>query len=140
LAVSICIFFGLDGTLLAASAAETHKERGPVDWGQTYIEATGTALAPVNAKGPQGKALARRGAVIDLQRNLLKALSVQIGSRAAPDRDFSADGPARGFIRGVEILGGRWDGKSYTVTGRVRAARLRAVYERCVQNAAEEYP
>ena len=73
-----------------------------------YIEATGTAVVPVGASGARGKALARRGAVIDLQRKLL--LKAGVGDRS----DVS------GFISGVEIFEGAWDGKSYTVLGRVR--------------------
>jgi hypothetical protein len=108
------------------------------DWEQAYIEATGTAAAPANAEGPQGKALARRGAVVDLYRNLL--------IKAASGVDLTPGGGARreahGLLQGVEILDGRWDGKFYTVTGRVRAAWLRAVYEGRIRQIAAErvYP
>jgi hypothetical protein len=128
---ALCLFGGL-GEKLGASAAEARKERGPADWGQAYIEATGTAAGPPNAGGPQGKALARRGAVVDLYRNLL--------IKAASGGDLMPGGGSRreayGFLQGVELLDGRWDGKFYTVTGRVRAAWLRAVCERRIQQIA----
>lgn len=110
---ALCLFGGKS----AALATEVWKERGPANRGQIYIEAEGTAIAPTNAEGPQRKALARRGAVVDLHRNLLKAVfpgnDSMINDRASRE--------THGFIWGVELLDGRWDGKIYTVTGRVRA-------------------
>ncbi|MDR1049111.1 MAG: hypothetical protein LBL51_05095, partial [Synergistaceae bacterium] len=116
------------------------KERALVNWGQAYIEATGIGVAPVNAKGPQGKALARRGAIVDLQRNLLETVvGVQIDSRTTLD-NFMADDLVRqevhGLIQGVELLDGQWDGESYTMTGRIRTDRLRVIYEYCQQQIA----
>ena len=119
---ALIFFLSFFGGKPAALAAEAWKEPGLAKRGQIYMEATGTAIAPTNAKGPQTKALARQGAFVDLYRNLLKAM----GSRSMPGHDFAANGGAglHGFIRGVELLDGRWDGKSYTGTGRVRAGDL----------------
>jgi hypothetical protein len=119
----------------AASSSGVQKETALVDWGQNYIEATGMAVAPDGSKGAQGKALARRGAIVDLQRNLLESVGgVQIDSRTTMN-DFMAEDRVRsevhGLIRNVELLDGKWDGESYTVTGRIRTAGLRVIVEYC---------
>ena len=71
------------------------------------IEAYGKAHTPAgkNFTPAQAKALARRGAVLDLQRNLL------IRSRRASSEYVS------GFITGIVMTGEKWDGTLYTVTG-----------------------
>jgi hypothetical protein len=124
-----------EGTVVPGEAAETTKEYGLVDWGQNYLEATGMAVAPTGKEGPQGKALARRGAIVDLQRNLLESIGgVQIDSRTTMN-DFMAEDRVRsevhGLIQRVELLDGAWDGESYTVTGRIRLTDLRVIWEYC---------
>jgi hypothetical protein len=119
----------------AEAATSAKKETGLVDWGQNYIEATGMAVAPEGTTGAQGKALARRGAIVDLQRNLLESVGgVQIDSRTTMN-DFMAEDRVRsevhGLIQNVELLDGTWDGESYTVTGRIRTAGLRVIVEYC---------
>jgi len=81
-------------------------------WGRSFIESTGTAAAPRRATGAQAKALARRGAIVDLQRNLLRVLNGVHGDLARSE--------ARGIIRNIELLEGTWNGEYYTVTGRIR--------------------
>ena len=129
-AVFFCAFLALFGH---SEAAE--KELGLVDWGQRYVEATGMAVAPNNTKGAQARALARRGAIVDLQRNLLESIGgVQIDSRTTMN-DFMAEDRVRsevhGLIQGVELLDGKWDGEAYTVTGRIRTENLRVIWEYC---------
>jgi hypothetical protein len=107
------------------------KERGLIDWSQNYIEATGMAVAPKGTEGAQAKALARRGAIVDLQRNLLEFLiGVQVDSRTVMD-DFMAEDRVRsevhGTVKNVEVLKGEWDGEAYTVTGRIKLAQVRAI-------------
>ena len=109
----------------------TQKERGLVDWTQNYIEATGMAVAPKGFQGAQARALARRGAIVDLQRNLLEFLvGVQVDSRTIMD-DFMAEDRVRsevnGVVKNVEVLDGEWDGEAYTVTGRIKLAQVRAI-------------
>ncbi len=104
------------------------KDRGLIDWSKNYIETTGMAVAPANMKGGQAKAMARRGAVVDLQRNLLEFLAgVQVDSRTTMS-DFMAEDRVRsevhGMIQNVELLEGIWDEESYTVTGRIRLPQL----------------
>jgi hypothetical protein len=78
--------------------------------------------------GAQGKSLARRGAIVDLQRNLLEFLAgVQVDARTTMN-DFMAEDRVRtevhGLIRNIELLDGEWDGESYTVSGRVKLPEL----------------
>ncbi len=92
-----------------AVAADTTPVRG-----QTYVEAEGRGLMPSGASGGWGKLLARRGAMVDLQRNLLRKLSLlQVDTSALPSR-------LQGFIKGVELFKSEWDGNVYKVEGRVR--------------------
>ena len=84
-------------------------EKGPnavINWTKDYIEATGSAVPPSNVKNKaQGVLLAKRGAILDLQRNLLEA------------------------IKGVRIVKSEWDPNEgiYTVTGRIYLKGVRDV-------------
>ncbi|MBQ7263321.1 MAG: hypothetical protein IJR14_06325, partial [Synergistaceae bacterium] len=109
----------------------TETEKGLVDWTQNYVEATGMAVAPTGKKGAQAKALARRGAILDLQRNLLEFLvGVQIDAYTTME-DFMASDKVRseihGIIKNVETIHGDWDGEAYTVKGRIRMGQIRMV-------------
>ena len=112
-------------------AVVIQKDRNLLDWTQNYIEATGMAVAPKGMKGAQAKALARRGATVDLQRNLLEFLGgVQLDARTTMD-DFMASDRVRtevsGIVRNIELLEGEWDGESYTIAGRIKLPQLRVV-------------
>jgi hypothetical protein len=141
--VVVGLVWGLLGSVPLCSAAETDaddsgagnveivKERGLLNWTQNYVESTGVGVVPKGMKGAQGKAMARRGAVVDLQRNLLEFMGgVQIDGRTTLD-NFMADDLVRqevhGIIQGVELLDGTWDGESYTVSGRIRLQQIRQV-------------
>lgn len=139
LSLSLSGLFCLDETMLfAAEKAQAEqsgegsvvvqKDRGLIDWSKNYIEATGMAVAPTNMKGAQAQAMARRGAIVDLQRNLLEFLvGVQVDSRTTMN-DFMAEDRVRsevhGMIQNIELLEGKWDGESYTVVGRVKLPQL----------------
>jgi hypothetical protein len=136
------IVLALCGAAWAAEQEEPgsvviQKDRNILDWTQNYIESTGMAVAPSGTKGAQAKALARRGAVVDLQRNLLEFLGgVQIDSRTTMD-DFMASDRVRsevhGILKNIELLDGTWDGESYTVSGRIRLPELRVVVAKNIQ-------
>ncbi|HPE64789.1 MAG TPA: hypothetical protein PK849_01305 [Synergistales bacterium] len=117
--------------IAAETETEVEKEKALIDWGQNYIEGSGMAVAPEGTTGAQAKALARRGAMVDLQRNMLEFVcGVQIDARTVMD-DFMAEDRVRsevhGLIRNIEILKGEWDGESYTVTGRIKTEQLRLI-------------
>jgi hypothetical protein len=127
-----------------ASSVVVEREHGLIDWSQNYIEATGMAVAPTNASGAQAKALARRGAIVDLQRNLLEFLNgVQVDARTTMN-DFMAEDRVRtevhGVIRNVEMLDGTWDGESYTISGRVRLPQLLVVVTPNIMAIEERAP
>lgn len=131
----ILVVFSTSSSALSAETESSsdgpvvlQKDRGLIDWSKNYIEATGMAVAPSNMKGAQAKAMARRGAIVDLQRNLLEFLAgVQVDSRTTM-HDFMAEDRVRsevhGMIRNVELLEGTWDGEAYTVAGRVKLPQL----------------
>jgi hypothetical protein len=122
----------------AAAAAEpvqnsvvVEKENGIIDWSKNYIEARGMGVAPTGKSGAQAKALAERGAIVDLQRNLLEFLvGVHVDARTTMN-DFMAEDRVRtevhGMIKNVELMEGEWDGESYKVSGRVRLPQLLVV-------------
>ena len=127
LVLSVCLIPG------QATASEAQKDKALLDPASNYIYATGMAVAPESAKGAQAKALARRGAIVDLQRVLLEYLvGVQIDSRTTVN-DFMADDRVRsevhGCIRNVELLEGKWDGESYTIEGRLPMPQLQVIVE-----------
>ena len=112
-------------------AVVVKTENGLMNWTENYIEATGMAVAPTGKKGGQGKALARRGATLDLQRNLLEFMKgVRIDGQTTMN-DFMAEDRVRseisGIIKNVEVMRGEWDGETYTVTGRIKLPPVRAV-------------
>ena len=119
------------GTTTTSSSVVTQKEKGLVDWSNNYVEATGMAVAPTGSKGAQAKALARRGAMVDLQRNLLEFMvGVQIDAETRME-DFMANDKVRseihGIIRNVETISGEWDGESYVVKGRLKLGQIRQI-------------
>ena len=119
------------GETTTSKSVVTQKEKGLVDWSGNYVEATGMAVAPTGTKGAQAKALARRGAMVDLQRNLLEFMvGVQIDAQTTME-DFMANDKVRseihGIIRNVETISGEWDGESYVVKGRLRLGQIRQI-------------
>ena len=109
----------------------TQQEKGLIDWTNNYVEAQGMAIAPAGTRGAQAKALARRGAMLDLQRNLLEFLSgVQVDSETRMENFMAEDkvkSEVHGIIKNVEATSGEWDGEVYTVKGRIKLGELRKV-------------
>ncbi len=128
----IIVFFVLL-TVGQAAAAEAQKDKALLDPTSNYIYATGMAVAPEGKTGAQAKALARRGAIVDLQRLMLEYLvGVQIDSRTTVN-DFMADDRVRseihGCIRNIELLDGKWDGESYEIEGRLPMPNCKVIVE-----------
>lgn len=111
-----------------AVAVIVQKERGLIDWTKNYIETSGMAVPPKGMTGAQAKAMAKRGAIVDLQRNMLEFLAgVHVDARTTMN-DYMAEDRVRsevhGVIKNLELLDGVWDGESYTVSGRIRLPEL----------------
>ena len=112
-------------------------EKGPnavINWTKDYIEATGSAVPPSNVKNKaQGVLLAKRGAILDLQRNLLEAIKgVRIDSKTVMNNFMAQDwvkSEVHGWIKGVRIIKSEWDPNEgiYTVTGRIYLKGVRDV-------------
>jgi hypothetical protein len=116
-----------------------------VNWTADFVEATGQAVAPAGKEGTaQGKLLARRGATVDLQRNLLEAIQgVQVDGQTTMT-DFMATDVVRtqvqGLIKGVEVFDASWDGEIYTVQGRIRLEHVRGAVLPALPKKPESKP
>lgn len=131
MALLILFLAGASSEVLAApqtsedhTASSAESAGASVLWVEGYVTARGQAVAPAGReKTPQGQLLARRGAVVDLQRTLLEFVQGIRVDGISTMRDYVVHDEVRtalaGTIRGVQILEGRWDGNVYTVEGRV---------------------
>ena len=107
----------------------TLTTNGIINWSDGSIRAKGEGIAPPDKDEAQGKILARRAAVVDLQRNLLETVQgVQLDSKTTvedamlkSDRITTA---VSGMIRGVEVVNENFDGKVYTVWGQIRQDKM----------------
>ncbi len=114
------------------SAVVDKTEYALINWTDEYIEAVGQAVAPPNAvtKG-QAKLLAKRGAIVDLQRNLLEVIKgVRVDARTTMENFLANDyvrTEVRGTIKNVRIVKALWNEKEgiYTVIGRIPLTKLR---------------
>ncbi len=120
-------------------------ENARINWTEGYIEATGQAVAPSDKENtPQGKLLARRGAVVDLQRNLLEFVKgVRVDAKTSM-QDFMVNDyvstQVQGTIKRVEITDATWDGEIYSVTGRIKLEDMRKAVTPALPEQPESRP
>lgn len=101
-----------------------------VFWGQDKIVALGQGIPPDWAKGTgSGKLLAKRAAMVDLQRNLLEFIQgVKVQSTTVM-ADFMVHDhvvtSVQGAIKGVQIIQSQWDGEIHSLWGTVPMKELR---------------
>ena len=122
---------------------ETESAR--TNWTESYIEARGQAVPPAGKeKLAQVKLLARRGALVDLQRNLLEYLQgVRVDAKTTMKDFMSTDivrTEVQGMVQGVEVLEATWDGEVYTVVGRIRLEQLRRALEPALPEKPQSRP
>ncbi len=95
-----------------------------VMWEQDRIIAMGQGVVPGSSKGTAGgQLLAKRAAMVDLQRNLLEFIQgVRIQSTTTmvdfmvKDRVVSS---VQGAIKAVQVLNSNWDGEIYSLWGAI---------------------
>ncbi|MCF7935331.1 MAG: hypothetical protein K9L28_03170 [Synergistales bacterium] len=136
---------GSDETIAAPDVSEgavvEESENAKINWTDQYIEARGQAVPPTGKEGTaQGKLLARRGAFVDLQRNLLEFIKgVRVDAETTME-NFMVDDYVKtevsGTIKNVQVVEADWDGEIYTVVGRVRLEKIRTA----VVSALPEQP
>jgi len=119
----------LSGLLFGAFPGYAAEEPG-IRWGEDRIVALGQAVAPEGAASPgSAKLLARRGAVVDLQRNLLEYVQGVRVDAATRMENYMVHDEVRtsveGIIRGVEIWRSSWDGEVYSVWGGFSMQKVR---------------
>ena len=113
---------------MPSNSSVTITDRGIINWSDGSIRAKGMGIVPPDKTEAQGKALARRAAIADLQRNLLETVQgVQIDAKTKVV-DFTArdeiNTAVSGTIRGVEIVEESFDGKTYILSGQIRQEKL----------------
>lgn len=111
-----------------ANASVTVLDKGIINWSDGSIRAKGMGIVPPDKTDAQGKALARRAAIADLQRNLLETVQgVQIDAKTQV-KDFIASDvintAVSGTIKGVEIIEENFDGEAYVISGQIRQEKI----------------
>ena len=110
---------------IPANASLTLTDNGIINWSDGSIRAKGMGIVPPDKTEAQGKALARRAAIADLQRNLLETVQgVQLDSSTKIVDYITVSDTIRtavsGTIRGVEVVEENFDGETYTIAGQIR--------------------
>ena len=102
----------IDQLILDSKPVITNKPNGSINWTQQYVEAKGfSVMDNVKFTNPaQAKAMARRGATVDAQRNLLEIVKgVQVtGETTVNDMIATSDfiySKVDGVIKGAQIVG-----------------------------------
>lgn len=106
---------------------------GYVDWINGQLEATGYAVPPANAQTEaQGRILARRGAILDAQRNLVEVIGgVQLSGETSMVQAMANDvvrSSVSGAVEGAVIIEEGWRDElmAYSVTLEIPLERVRS--------------
>jgi hypothetical protein len=109
-------------------------QQATIDWGEGMLVATGQAVPPSNATTlGQKQLLARRGAILDAQRNLLETLAgIQVTSDTTMINLMANDvvrSQVEGMVQGAIVTRQQWDVESeiYTVDMEIPLEQARAV-------------
>ncbi|SMG13670.1 hypothetical protein [Dethiosulfovibrio salsuginis] len=116
--------------LLCALPGYSNELPTGVLWEQDRVIAMGQGVVPDPSKGTAGgQLLAKRAAMVDLQRNLLEFIQgVRIQSTTTmvdfmvKDKVVSS---VKGAIKGVQILSSNWDGEIYSLWGAIPMKAVR---------------
>lgn len=123
------------------NASVTVTDSGIMNWSDGSIRAKGFGVAPEKTVNEaQARALARRAAIVDLQRNLLETVQgVQIDAHTKMVNfmaDDTVSSAVKGTIKGVEVIEEKWDSKdkSYTVFGQIRQEKMSSAMSKVRQH------
>ena len=116
-AASLAIGFAFEQTITLPTG-----QQATINWDDGELHSTGQAVPPSNAETDgQKRLMARRGAILDAQRNLLETLSqVHVTSDATMINLMAQDvvrTQVEGVVQGAIIIDEEWDGELeiYTV-------------------------
>lgn len=125
---------GLQASLLTdvpGNVSVQTTQYGVINWSDGSIRAMGKGVAPNDAGESQGQLLARRAAILDLQRNILETVQgVQIDSHTKMSeyiiKSDTVESRVKGSISGVEIIKETWnpETKIYDIIGQLRQDKL----------------
>ncbi len=105
-----------------------------VDWERGFVEISGQCAMPQGKSGAKGRLLARRGAMTDMQRKFVEYLKGALVDSTTNVADFEAgsdrvNSEMHGHLQNVAVSAENWDGKIYTVTGRMQLADVQKFLE-----------
>ncbi len=111
-------------TMVAVAAVVEQVRGGTVNWTKGYLEVSGEAAYPRGKPKAQARLMARRGAIMDAQRNLLEMIAgVRISAEAVmQDLEVISDvvrTRVEGTIKGAQIVREQDKGDSFQVTLRL---------------------
>lgn len=120
-------------------------QNGVINWSDGSIRAFGKGVAPDNINKAQGQLLARRAAILDLQRNILETVQgVQIDSRTKMSEYIIkydiVESRVKGMIAGVEVLKETWNADSgiYEIAGQLRRDKLASSMSEVAKHVARK--
>lgn len=130
-------------TVEVKATIERLTENARLNWTQGYIEAVGEAVYPENTPKNQARLMARRGAILDAQRNLLESLEgVHLTAETTMKNSVLVSDVVRtrveGFIKGAVVIHERDKGDTYEVTMRLPLGEIAALAQQ-VQREPEQF-
>ncbi len=148
------IFFN-QGMLKAEQNNSPHYEKGVVriatkggktgtiNWKTRYITSKGIATTTSSTTNPsQTKLLARRGAIVDAQRNLLETIDgVRIDSNTTVSDHTTNEeirSEVKGTLKNFEIIDEKWNGEVYEVTMHIPMGKIYKVFKRPENSASSD--
>ncbi len=122
---------------------ERLTQKAIINWTSGYVEARGESAYPEGVSKNQARLMARRGAIVDAQRNLLESLAgVQLTAETTMKDSILVSDVVQtrveGFIRGAVVVHEQDKGDTYEVTLRLPLGELASLANK-VQKEPETY-